>query len=99
MREPIPLRSALQRHEDVVISEMEPAWEVLVLSGLAHEVHGVDPPAARLRAVGPERYAQVEHLPGADQPGSGDQLVRGDEVDRAALVFRTPPVPVAQPGA
>ena len=48
--ERVPLRRALQRHEDVVVGVLEAAGEQLRVAGLAHEVHGVDAPATGLRA-------------------------------------------------
>ena len=96
VREGVPLRRALQRHEDVVVRVLEAPGEQLRVAGLAHEVDGVDAPATGLGSRVVERDAEVEHLARPDHRARPDELVGRDEVHGAALVLRAPPSPVRE---
>jgi hypothetical protein len=71
----------------------------LLVAGLRHEAHRVDPASPWLWALVVQWDAEIEHLAGLHEAGGDHETLRGDQVDRAPLVLLAPAPPVAQAGA
>ena len=95
--EPVPLRCALERHEHVVVGVAESAGEVLVRARGRHQVDRIDTRSARLRPVGGERDAEIEHLARLHELRRRHQPLGRDQVRGAALVVLAPAPPVREP--
>jgi hypothetical protein len=99
--ERVPVRGGLHRHVDGVVGVAD-ARHLVVAAGdrvCAGSQHGVDriPAAAEqagLRAAPIERNAKREHLAGADQARSPDDVLRHDVIERADLIIVAPAPPV-----
>ena len=99
VREAVPLRRALKRHDDDVVAVAELALPDTSIER-AHQVDRVHAPVrAELRPVGAEREAEAEDLAAFHASCGAPHEVGRDEVDRAALVLRSPAPPVGDPGS
>ena len=90
MREAVPLRGTLQRHEDVVVGVLEAAREALAVARLRHQVDRVDAPAARLRAIRIHGDAKVEDLALLDELRGRNEPLGRDQVRRPAFILGAP---------
>src|SRR5262249_40314279 len=92
VRQAVPLRRALERHDHEVVGEL-----CVPDAGIdpEHQVDGVEATSLPdLRTVGAERQAQTENDAAPDGRGSAANHLGRDEVDRAALVAGSPASPV-----
>ena len=102
--EPVPLRSALQRHGHHVVGGADAALVehagIGVGAGADHGVDRIGAPHRRIFALGALRPGMVEverkrdHLALLDQLGGGDDVLRRGVIERADFVGRAPFAPV-----
>ena len=103
MPEGIPLGPALQRQRDHVVGIAKLSLVLVARHSVCPSGgHGVDrveavAPKAALRTLVIEIERQREDLALSDQPGGGDDVLGGDEIQRTDLIVRTPTPPVLAP--